>query len=305
MEKEKLQKTNEYIESLQGKLTEGRLKVLRRFARMACLEDTVLERIFETMRQEAKWRWSTASNYAGAIVELKKGFMELQKPSRAFKKWVSFIDGQAIMEKKRIINPMTSEHARQLFILLSKSNVWGEKEKTQLLLLFSWVFGQRPSDTAQVSLDDIQKTSFKQHHFLLLTYRRGKTIKHTGPFTLHVESSSPLHLLVRKLSKVQKACGCVFLFTHNVVRDPEVPQSERKRITSACLLALRSLSKKLECRSVRRGGLQRLAKSGMSLHKIRTHFSHHKNEKMLRDYLGFGRYCKHQISSHQKATRWH
>ena len=297
--RDRLQRITQYIEAAKLGTSAPRIRVYERFSLMAAMRDTEMEQNFTIERLWRKWSWSTSATYVGAIVELKKGARETV--SRRFQKFVKFIDAKALVEKKKPIIPVTKKQSRKLWKSLRRAlkKPPGPTTRVQLAILLSWVFGQRPSDTLQLHGSDMATLKFLENRFTVITYRRGKTIASTGPFTIHVKRGQ----LTKWIKILLNERPDRFVFTPEPLpRDmEEIPPLIRQQMAKIASKLLRELG--VEVRSVRRGGLQHLALLGMTLSDIRLHYSHHKSEQMLGRYLDHGTYSRAQAESHMTALQ--
>ena len=127
-----------------------------------------------------------------------------------------------------------------------------------------------------------------------------------GPFSLHIPLSwGPLG----KLQQLMNMTPTGFLFctaTDMIIKDKhglsQIKPNERARMTKQIGQILHKLDPALQVWSCRRGGLQRLATLGLDLAQIREHFSHHKDEKQLGEYLETFKYSNAQAKLHAEAA---
>ena len=157
-----------------------------------------------------------------------------------------------------------------------------------LLILLAFALGQRLGDLAQVATEDIEWTQLGDLETLCITIRRGKVIPHIGPYTLHLPAESQLTQQLWEHTHIRLQSRKPFLFTHSN------NESEKQKLERHARNILVSLNQDLEIRSVRRGGLEHMAKSGMPLGEIREHFSKHRSTEMLLGYLKWGSVSAHQ-----------
>ena len=93
--------------------------------------------------------------------------------------------------------------------------------------------------------------------------------------------------IVTLAQKLTETPDVPFLFTN---ADAE---HERETASHFCATLLHTVDPNLEVRSVRRGGLQRMAALGWELPHIRL-FSQHADDMMLQRYLAWGLVSQHQ-----------
>ncbi len=133
--------------------------------------------------------------------------------------------------------------------------------------------GQRISDVYQLRWKDVKCVDQR----FLITFRKGKTIPQTGPYTLPLPSTS---VAARKLSQHGSGTGATpegYMFLQGKEWEQEWPS------TRVQLKAI--IGKDVRC--IRRGGLQRLAELGAPTTTL-LQFSRHADESMLRRYLQEG-----------------
>lgn len=160
-----------------------------------------------------------------------------------------------------------------------------DKEKDtaiRMALLLTWLTCGRGRDVLLLSPKHVElivrqektkKGKPEKVPVMSVGFYRGKTVKTRGPYT--VFTRQPPQEFQDEFSKfLKEADGRKLLF-------PGVKGAKIKD-------ALRRADKKLEQRSLRRGAIQALAKSGVSETEL-LHFSGHTNVTMLRRYLNFGK----------------
>lgn len=153
-----------------------------------------------------------------------------------------------------------------------------------VIIAVAFLNGQRISDMIQLAAADITCNE----EFVLLTVRRGKTISVSShPYTLWLRRKTfPAEELLH-IAKTASVEDRLFLFSQT--------NSDRERDT--VLLNIRSIllsvNESLELRSIRRGGLQRMAILGFPLETI-LEFSRHASVPMLMRYLNWGQHSTHR-----------
>ena len=139
--------------------------------------------------------------------------------------------------------------------------------------------GQRMADVIQLKKEDILLLP----HRALITFRRGKVVPRIGPFTI----SLPTNLghgkcaVVARVQEMLKTTAPGFILTHG---NTEV---ERAQVSSEVTRRLKAIDPNLEARSIRRGGLSRLAAAGASETALLL-YSRHASTSMLYRYLNAG-----------------
>jgi integrase len=124
------------------------------------------------------------------------------------------------------------------------------------IAMTTFLLGQRISDMIQLAVADLKSND----DYLTIAVRRGKTMQVTTPYSLWL----------RRLNS----------------------EEERQRVSHTVRDMLTSINDQLELRSLRRGGLQRMAHLGVSIPTM-LHFSRHSDVPMLMRYLSWGQHATH------------
>jgi hypothetical protein len=147
----------------------------------------------------------------------------------------------------------------------------------------AFILGQRISDMIQLAVADLHVTE----EFLMITVRRGKTMMTTQPYTLWLRRNRyPAEALI-SIMKSAKTQGRLFLFSEFNLDE------ERQKVLQRIRDMLTSVNDQLELRSLRRGGLQRMAGLGVKLETV-LHFSRHSDVSTLLRYLNWGKHATHR-----------
>ncbi len=150
------------------------------------------------------------------------------------------------------------------------------------IVMMSFILGQRISDAIQLATADL--TEGKE--FLQITVRRGKTIGVSQPYTLWLRRNVYPTESIIELKNHARHRQRLFLLTELN------SEEERQEVLSIVRDMITSINDELELRSIRRGGLQRMARSSPT--QVVLHHSRHSDEKMLMRYLGWGAAALHQ-----------
>lgn len=218
-------------------------------------ENGILEAMAR-LRRDRRWKWSTLLRYLCAISgELKMHGVKLDN-----EKWNMAVRGVAIKtreERPRQAVPATAELIHQVVTTTLDKTIAAN-------IAMSWITSARTGCIAQLAKNDVVLLPTGT---ISVTFRRGKTVRTRGPYTVH--------------SKVPPQWM-------NIVQERLREAQPFKTSTRAVLRALRAVDRHLETRSLRRGALQALASAGVSEEDL-LHFSGHTTVKMLRRYLEWGR----------------
>lgn len=210
--------------------------------------------IFMCMVEMGQWKWSTAETYWGAVLAT---LSACQIPIEAHdRKNMVWLKAKAQAEVPHTAPPLTVIHIMSL-----------PGDEVSLLIIVSWLLGQRISD---FSLVRTQRTvPLWQNRVMAFTLVEGKVISRIGPYTLFLDLGNTVgHAM----------------FSHWRRRQ------HKNHLWSSTALAAASVrlhEMNLENRSVRRGGLQRMAQLGWPVEIILMH-SKHRDRPMLMRYLGHG-----------------
>ena len=150
----------------------------------------------------------------------------------------------------------------------TSQEVYAAVEKTKddavaVALLLGWLTASRLGCILQLKKEDIATTKDS----LSITFRRGKGVRASGPYTVH---TAPLPPQFRSRWEKYLASRSTALFP--------------RRLTGASLkMALREVSPELEQRSIRRGALQLMASNNTDEETL-MRFSGHRRVETLRRY---------------------
>jgi hypothetical protein len=154
----------------------------------------------------------------------------------------------------------------------------------------SFLLGQRTSDVLQLQTRDVEKECVKGQELMVFVFRRGKVVPKIGPFCV----AMPLVENLWNFVKEKKAAQATWLILGGNDEDHR-------------LFWERKLEKFLEqwnlkVRSVRRGGLQEMAKAGVPLDDILL-FSKHTSLSMLFRYLDAGAKSAHHTTTTAQVVK--
>ncbi len=233
---------------------------------------------------------TTRASYWAAYLSLLRVFDQV--PTAAEKRAAKHLEQLAHAEQPvRPVTPMTTS---ELEILLSK-----DTSHLATLVGVAFLAGQRMGDIAQISIRDFQLTPDR----LLVTIRRGKVIGRIGPFTVSLprkRAGMTCVVVSRVEEMIANSRGAQFILTTSNT------EAERARVAEQVTSLLRSINPELETRSVRRGGLARLAEAGVPVETVLL-YSRHCSLAMLYRYLDAGRLCsahhQQQDAAQEAATR--
>lgn len=226
---------------------------------------------FEEWQEKHGWSAATTHSrvraFLGALAELNLPITPVDKAIQ--EQWR---DREEEDEQMDPVTAMTEEHLRR----------WAELEnvpqevKTWIKVCF--YYGQRPSDLQTITTKDVSIAESRQNDekksMLVILVSKGKTMhRSTKPYCLHLALATNLAKLV-----MQRVLECKW-------GEPLWKASE----TFDLLSSLRRVDSLLETRSVRRGGLQRLAAIGLPTESLRA-LSRHTTVEGLMRYLCWGKF---------------
>jgi integrase len=226
------------------------------------------------MKRNHGWCWNTVKTYHGAILAAMK-ILEIEKTVHD-NEATAFLDRKAVEEISRVPSALKLEDAHKL-LKMAKKEKKSARRNIMTAICFAFHYGQRISDILLLRREDI--TVREEGTNVVATIRRGKTVKSCKPFSLHVPKGT-LGTLVKSWAS----------------KYPLFPRNAKRSI----LEILRRINPQYELRSIRRGGLQMLASSGIDPETLRSEFSKHRTVGMLNRYLEHGA-C---LSSQRRLHHW-
>ena len=232
---------------------------------------------FIQRRRAAKnHKWSTAESYAGSLL------------SALSLLWLYSADGPHLQPCRRLIFdgamtaikrqakkqgydralPATSADIEQATEALDGN------PKLQVSLLLAWYTAARVGNVFSLARRDF---IFGEDRNLTVTFTEHKTQDTIGPFTIHTRTDSERDFAMIKdfVSELPDEWRTIA---------PTYSEAQKDALVSRITAALRTVNKKLECYSVRRGSIQRLADMDLSPDEI-VEFSKHSGLKGLKSYL--------------------
>jgi len=230
---------------------------------------------FTTSKQKRKWKWTTMlrnmATLQGAMakIPLARNVMAVDlSQSAEWQAALRFVASQARSEKPKVPIAATAQQVKAAMAAEPRRAV-------RLLLAMTWACCGRTGDILQLGLEDVQWiTSTTASPSITTTFRRGKTIERRGPYSLHTSLPAEwFELLDLKPGDPDSLAAAIKVMHRAEVKD--------------VLAALRRVAPELENRSLRRGALQTLAKSGVSEDTLLL-FSGHSLVATLRRYLAWG-----------------
>lgn len=228
------------------------------------------EAIFDSWRDQNEWAATTAANYWSAMLTAANILgVETTLASRLKGRVLSYLAKEEDPKRKTI--PLTSQHHIELLTMLPP--VLATAVST------SFRIGQRMGDTFQLrsgALDPVDDR-FAQMTFLSLCYKHGKTTRRRQPFCLHLPMEDSLSAALMNLQNSTPPGSLLFLSEFS----PEAAFDTIKQ-------ALKKLNPNYSILSIRRGGLQEMALSGVSQATL-LHHSRHSSVETLHRYLEWGK----------------
>lgn len=237
--------------------------------------DRAMLEMISRQRRKRRWRWSTTvtrlAQLQGAMANLPLycGLAPILLKDSPI--WRMALKSATKRANEQIgMQPKAATEAAVLQVM-ENNNL---PATIRAAILITWVTCARCGDTLKLRKMDM---SFEETTgTLTVTWRRGKTVARRGAYTVHtVVPTKYRSLVLETLTTPTSATAKIF---------PNVIGRDLK-------LALRTVDRQLEQRSLRRGSLQLLASLGMEDSKLIL-FSGHTTIKMLHRYLGFGRLAK-------------
>ena len=133
------------------------------------------------------------------------------------------------------------------------------------VIIITYLLGQRLLDVLRLE----QRSITEVEQYLAITFFKGKVVKHTGPFSIHVFTTSEVGKILLKAR--------TRMWDQLFVPPTSTADAEKEKVTKIVG----------DVRKLRRGGLQRLARQGTPIADLLL-LSRHKTTQMLMRYLRNG-----------------
>ena len=233
------------------KYTAKWLSLVQKFSGLATLPGRF--QVMEICRVNSRWKCTTTATYWAATMCARK-IMGLAKGAELAS------DSKVANHYQHLANSELHDYCRSLTDC-SVLEIWTTtSEVAGLIICVSYILGQRVSDMAQLAILDL--TLELQNSTICITVRRGKVIQYIRPYVLHLSTTCPVAQALWKLRNDRLTHGAEFLFsTSNTLK-------ERLKIGDRIRNTLKLTHPDLELRSVRRGGLERMAANGVPLQEM-------------------------------------
>lgn len=223
---------------------------------------------FERRRQERKWTWSTmlknlvSLQGALALLPLYRATVFFGLSLKGDIMWRQLVEASARKAKTEI--PRTPQAMTpQLF----NATLSAERDHAKAgALTLAWFTAQRIGCVLKLNREDVVINSDTS---LSVTFRRGKTATVGGPYCVH---TTQLQHYLKRLQPLLNISPKGSLFHMK---------------SCAMLSTFRAVNNAMEAKSIRRGSLQQMARSGTPI-DILMRYSGHTREKTLLRYLNWG-----------------
>jgi hypothetical protein len=248
---------------------------LRSQERFLFLLDVPPENRFLRFEQECFERAlapTTAHCYWIAFATLDKILSPTGEPTPAVQRIASILENRVWLHPVAFPHPLTTELRKHFADAFSSQNFGAVA-----LVEACWALGQRFGDFIQLAISDFLILP----DTVIITFRRGKTIVHTKPYSLVLDRHCKVTMNLLEVRDTATARGWLFLTS----RFNDAASLKALSLRTATLLS--QVDDRLEIRSIRRGGLQHMASLGHSVEKMRL-FSKHRSDEMLLRYLNWG-----------------
>jgi len=216
-------------------------------------------------------RWSTMATYWAAMRAGKK-YLDLP-PAQTDILMTRRLEHKA--QEEAALTPRAAITPEQMRLLIQHLS-----HTAAVMATLTFILGQRLGDIAKLHTEALQLVQLPGQHTLAIPFLEGKVIPKTGSYCLHLAASNPV---VHDLIKLQQSMSeHKYLF-------PEDCQDE----IASTIQVFHTDTVKYDVRALRRGGLQEMARMGLSLDELRV-FSRHPSDSMLLRYLQGGICLAHQ-----------
>jgi hypothetical protein len=207
--------------------------------------------------------------------------MRFMAPHQIDSTWMTraskILRGRAIASPVDFPLPMTDEHLREIATIFDE-----ECPDLVTVIGFAYITGQRLADMLQLTAEGVTKMTIQEVEYLCVMVRFGKTMQQRPPYPIFIRWTTWPASRLFEMARRATHKGQIF------VQSWSNSTAERDNLARSCRTLLAAVSDDLEMRSPRRGGLQRMASSGIPLETI-IKFSHHASQQMLMRYLDWGR----------------
>jgi integrase len=220
------------------------------------------------LRRRHRWKWSTLAKNMATL----QGALRLLPLYRATDASLALAAAPTWQMAMRAANGHAKAEMPRQALAATLEQVTeaaarcAEKKDVRACIILSWLAAGRVGDILKLHRHDVELTVNR----IRITFRRGKTIRARGPYTIH--SSVPAQFLPCLQEWFHARPNWLF------------PQSMKPMEVTT---ALRASHPSLESRSLRRGSLQTMAAAGVS-EALLMEFSGHASIGMLRRYLQWG-----------------
>jgi hypothetical protein len=241
--------------------------------------------------RERHWTWASLernmNEFAGAMSRLDH-YAETSKgiklnDSHVWKDAVRMVRQQTHVEEPRTPLAMRQTHVNDLLREHQNANPTMAK-----LLLLSWTVVGRVQDVLQLRAEHLVRDE-NDPTSITFTFKAGKGVKARGPYPVTtIVSPEFLHLLPSPQQK-----GPIFNCSST---------AEMQRLRNELLQFIRLKDPLYECRSLRRGRLQQLARTGAPTSVI-SNFAGHTNERTTDRYLQWGLMNRGKCSNMKDVSR--
>jgi integrase len=240
-------------------------------------------------KRRANWRWSTTLTYAaslqGALAQLGvyiPGADSIHlSESVNYRSFMKTLGHKTNQSEQRAPKPATLDDIKASIRVTQDVHTKG-------LLALAWPLCGRMTDVLKLQKTDVQIMG----NTITVTYRRGKTIKKRGPYTVSTKAPPMLIAAIQKVLEMTEAHAFIW---------PAPSQHEQMIMLEKARIALRTADPELELRSIRRGALHALAAAGVEEETLML-YSGHTAVRTLRRYLNWGRKSKAMLEATEEAA---
>lgn len=219
---------------------------------------------FVSLVKAKNWCPSTAASYYAAYLKNVSRRRQLTQPEKHLARTLEGAKNATYCGNRE---EMTRTMAKAIW--RDRRNEDTPDSNARAAIVYAWTYGQRISDALLLDHRYVTEQRLAGTKFYVMTLLAGKTIRCTGPVCNHIPRR---HKLGRWLRHVRRTRRTGPVFTTN-------PSAIKKILLEVGLT---------DRRSIRRGGLQDLARRGVPLETIRRICSRHTTEKSLNTYLAHG-----------------
>lgn len=225
--------------------------------------------MMHAMRQARKWTWATTLKNMASI----QGALALLPMYRSVEHGILLKHDVRWAEAMRAVTRFAREEdprtPKAMTNDVFKATLTKEDDlQRKVVFALMWYTSQRVGCVLQLAPEDLQ---WNMNDTLSITFKRGKSVKLRGPYTVHTKVLTGIRPMLEQYLKTTRNQARLFNLK-----------------TSDMLRTFRLIDATMEARSIRRGTLQAMANAGTNNETL-MQYSGHTCERTLLRYLNWGK----------------